>query len=168
MRSANKRRDIKTRVRESLPESLVGAPDRFVEAELDVTPDVKPASRFHYDPISDLDLMIMNGWGDIPQVDLPDDWRTRESDIPVQGPDARIVAKLKRDAADLKIRLARELSGEECRCGAGKKPAQSFCFACYDRLPRDMARAMYRRIGSGYESAYRDAVDYLKGIRRIR
>lgn len=28
-------------------------------------------------PISDLDLMIKNGWGDTPQVRLPVDWRTR-------------------------------------------------------------------------------------------
>jgi hypothetical protein len=28
-------------------------------------------------PISDLDLMIRNGWGDTPQTKIPADWRTR-------------------------------------------------------------------------------------------
>lgn len=28
-------------------------------------------------PISDIDLMIRNGWGDTPQTKLPKDWRTR-------------------------------------------------------------------------------------------
>lgn len=28
-------------------------------------------------PMSDLDLMIENGWGDTPQERLPTDWRTR-------------------------------------------------------------------------------------------
>ena len=27
-------------------------------------------------PMSDLDLMIENGWGDVRQCDLPEDWRT--------------------------------------------------------------------------------------------
>ena len=42
---------------------------------------VKPARvdppKLNLQPMSDLDLMIANGWGDTPQVDLPPDWRTR-------------------------------------------------------------------------------------------
>lgn len=29
------------------------------------------------DPMSDLDLMIKNGWGDTKQINLPKDWRVR-------------------------------------------------------------------------------------------
>jgi hypothetical protein len=36
-------------------------------------------------PISDLDLAIRNGWGDIPQTQLPPDWRTRRR-IPRSAP----------------------------------------------------------------------------------
>ena len=28
-------------------------------------------------PMSDIDLMIANGWGNTPRVDIPKDWRTR-------------------------------------------------------------------------------------------
>lgn len=36
------------------------------------------APRIRLDPMSDLDLMIANGWGDTPQHRLPADWRTRK------------------------------------------------------------------------------------------
>lgn len=29
-------------------------------------------------PLSDLDLMIENGWGDTPQTSIPADWRTHK------------------------------------------------------------------------------------------
>jgi hypothetical protein len=35
-----------------------------------------------YSPISDLDLMIQNGWGETPQYRLPKDWRTRRNPHP--------------------------------------------------------------------------------------
>ena len=28
-------------------------------------------------PMSDIDLMIANGWGNTPQTRIPEDWRTR-------------------------------------------------------------------------------------------
>jgi hypothetical protein len=33
--------------------------------------------RLGLQPLSDLDLMIKNGWGDTPQTKLPADWRTK-------------------------------------------------------------------------------------------
>ena len=37
------------------------------------------AFRLNLTPTEDLDLMIANGWGDTPQVDLPTDWRVRKN-----------------------------------------------------------------------------------------
>ena len=54
-----------------------------------------------------------------------------------------------------------ELQSEECQCGRWKKPGYSFCFICYRRLPRDMQRALYRRVFDGYEEAYEEAVAFL-------
>jgi hypothetical protein len=34
--------------------------------------------RLNLTPVSDLDLMIANGWGDTPQDRMPADWRTRK------------------------------------------------------------------------------------------
>ncbi len=48
-------------------------------------------------PMSDLDLMIENGWGSTPQTQIPADWRTRKkpadprSTVPksIKGPGVR-------------------------------------------------------------------------------
>ncbi len=40
-------------------------------------PKATPALQL--DPMSDLDLMIENGWGETPQYRLPGDWRTRKN-----------------------------------------------------------------------------------------
>lgn len=41
--------------------------------------DCNDKPKLNLQPMSDLDLMIENGWGDTPQVELPDDWRTRKN-----------------------------------------------------------------------------------------
>lgn len=64
------------------------------------------------------------------------------------------------DAA-LVICLVRELSGISCRCGKKKIAKQTFCYACYTKLPAHMRLALYRRIGEGYEDAYQSAVGML-------
>lgn len=43
-------------------------------------PDPDPPPRLNLQPMSDLDLMIANGWGDVSQEKLPADWRTRRRD----------------------------------------------------------------------------------------
>ncbi len=55
----------------------------------------------------------------------------------------------------------RELRSEQCQCGRGKKSGKSFCYSCWKRLPEDLQRALYRRIGEGYEAAYERAVMHL-------
>jgi hypothetical protein len=61
------------------------------------------------------------------------------------------------------LELVRELRGTECRCGRPKGANKTFCQACYYALPEYMRRALYRRVGSGYEEAYSAAVAFLKG-----
>lgn len=39
----------------------------------------KHAATINFTPMSDLDLMIRNGWGNTPQRNLPADWRTRKN-----------------------------------------------------------------------------------------
>lgn len=46
-------------------------------------------------------------------------------------------------------------------CGNGKKPAQTMCYGCYKKLPRDLQQALYRRVGAGYEQAFADAMEHL-------
>lgn len=57
--------------------------------------------------------------------------------------------------------LVNELAGETCRCGKRKQRRQTFCKGCYFFLPRPMRKALYNRIGEGYETAYQAAADYL-------
>lgn len=54
-----------------------------------------------------------------------------------------------------------ELKSEECICGMPKPSGRSFCYHCYKSLPRHMQRALYQRIGDGYEEAYEEAVEWL-------
>lgn len=56
----------------------------------------------------------------------------------------------------------KELRSNECLCGYYKKPGKSFCYRCYSRLPQDMQRSLYQRIGNGYEEALDEAVKYLE------
>lgn len=59
-----------------------------------------------------------------------------------------------------------ELESEECFCGRAKKSGKSFCYRCFTELPYEMRRALYKRIGDGYEAAYDAAVDYLDALGR--
>jgi hypothetical protein len=40
-------------------------------------------AKVQFTPMEDLNLMIKNGWGDIPQNKLPADWRTRRNGDPL-------------------------------------------------------------------------------------
>jgi hypothetical protein len=55
------------------------------------------------------------------------------------------------------INVIRELAGTRCRCGASKVAKQTFCKACYFRLPAEKRRALYRHASNGYLNAYDDA-----------
>ena len=54
------------------------------------------------------------------------------------------------------------LMGTTCfGCGGSKAAERSFCGGCYFKLPEFLRRALYRRIGHGYEQAYTDSLAYL-------
>lgn len=57
----------------------------------------------------------------------------------------------------------RELKSDGCMCGKPKKKNFSFCWTCFQRLPEEMRKSLYRRMGRGYEEAYDAAVRYLSG-----
>jgi hypothetical protein len=54
-----------------------------------------------------------------------------------------------------------ELKSDECQCGKKKRPRNSFCYACYSSLPKDMQRDLYLMMDGGYEQAYDAAVHHL-------
>ena len=57
-----------------------------------------------------------------------------------------------------------ELKSNECFCGKTKKTGYSFCFYCFKELSSDIRKRLYDKVGSGYEEAYDDAIEYLKDI----
>ncbi len=67
------------------------------------------------------------------------------------------MAKNKTDTAFYKA----EKQSNECQCGRGKSPGYSFCPTCYKSLTNDMQRALYRRMGLGYEEAFEEASQWL-------
>jgi len=62
--------------------------------------------------------------------------------------------------ADIKFYIE-QLKGDECQCGRAKKNYMSFCYYCWKKLPFNMQRELYKKIRSGYEEAYDEAVEYL-------
>ena len=59
--------DLRSGSRFTTPESLVLVLEKErIRAKIELT------------PMSDLDLMIANGWGDTPQSEMPPDWRERK------------------------------------------------------------------------------------------
>ena len=63
--------------------------------------------------------------------------------------------------------LIAELQGTACRCGSTKRPKQTFCHTCYYSLSADTRRALYRRVGEGYEEAYDEAIRELEALGRV-
>jgi hypothetical protein len=49
-----------------------------------------------------------------------------------------------------------------CRCGAAKLRKTAFCQACYGALPMRLRRALWRKLGRGFEEAYQAAVEWLE------
>lgn len=46
-------------------------------------------------------------------------------------------------------------------CGQAKKRAQTLCRRDYFKLPIPMRKALYARVGSGYEQALAESLNYL-------
>ena len=63
--------------------------------------------------------------------------------------------------------LLKNLVSENCRCGAEKKSEQSFCGECYFKLSLTDRKALYRKLNSGYQEAYRKALKVLISEGRI-
>ena len=53
------------------------------------------------------------------------------------------------------------LKGDECWCQKYKRPRAAVCWSCWKRLPKDLQRDLYRRMGAGFEEAYDAAVAWL-------
>lgn len=50
--------------------------------------------------------------------------------------------------------LVRSLMSDVCpTCGGVKRPRNTLCGGCYRKLPEDLKRNLYRRVGHGYEEA---------------
>jgi hypothetical protein len=64
--------------------------------------------------------------------------------------------------------LLQELIGRRCRCGSDKAPRHTFCGRCYYALTLPTRRALYLKIGAGYEAAYTVAVEILTRAGRIK
>ena len=60
------------------------------------------------------------------------------------------------------------LRSEECACGRSKQKGRSFCYGCYQALPRGLQVDIYLRLGQGYEEAYEASVKHLEEMGRIR
>lgn len=61
----------------------------------------------------------------------------------------------------LQRQLTQELAGITCRCGQHKTARNTFCGQCYRALPPCKRRALYKKMGAGYEEAYHDAINFL-------
>jgi hypothetical protein len=62
-----------------------------------------------------------------------------------------------------KLWYIREFKSNECTCGNTKRPGSAFCSTCFMKLPYTYRMATYQRMGEGYEEAYEDAVQWLRG-----
>lgn len=55
----------------------------------------------------------------------------------------------------------KELRSTECQCGQEKTEGRSFCYGCWKKLPEELRKPLYKRIGDGYEQAYERACQCL-------
>lgn len=55
------------------------------------------------------------------------------------------------------------LKSDTCQCGQPKGYKMVFCRTCYGKLPPAIQKALYQRIGFGFEQSYDLACEYLDG-----
>jgi len=58
------------------------------------------------------------------------------------------------------------LVSKQCQCSAPKASGRSHCRTCYFRLPPPLRKALYRRLGEGYEEAYTESLAVLTEVPR--
>lgn len=56
----------------------------------------------------------------------------------------------------------RILSDKSCQCRREKKVGIAFCFTCWRSLSLGAQKAVYRKLGNGFEQAYETALKELK------
>ncbi|MDA8138009.1 MAG: hypothetical protein M0036_05075 [Desulfobacteraceae bacterium] len=71
---------------------------------------------------------------------------------------------MKTDAQHERERCAAARHSAECRCGHPKMPGAAFCMSCTLALPEALRRGTYRKIGDGFESAFREACYHLREL----
>jgi hypothetical protein len=72
------------------------------------------------------------------------------------------------DSAPKPIVLIQSLRGDLCpMCAKSKRPAQTMCPACYAKLPGQLKKDLYKRVGAGYEQAVEAAMTSL-GVTEFR
>lgn len=54
------------------------------------------------------------------------------------------------------------LKSEECQCGEPKKQRMAFCYSCFKILPDHMQKAIYRKIGNGFDEALETSAEWLR------
>lgn len=74
-----------------------------------------------------------------------------------------MMANRVKDPKDERLFYVNQLKSEECLCGKYKQPGFAFCYGCYKTLPKDHQRALYKKIGTGFEEAYDACAIYLNG-----
>ncbi len=74
---------------------------------------------------------------------------------PLRPPVAGQVNTEQRNASWLALRAAR------CVCGKAKRDQHAFCLDCYLRLPPAVQKALWQRVGHGFEEAYTAAEEWL-------
>lgn len=62
-----------------------------------------------------------------------------------------------------KAELMQSLRSETCpTCGGPKGAMRTLCLACFRKLPHTIKNRLYSRFGEGYETAFQDAMRFLK------
>lgn len=55
--------------------------------------------------------------------------------------------------------LIASLRASKCpACARHKEPGKSFCWPCWNRLPKPLRQPLYAHVGSGYEEAHAAAM----------
>ena len=66
-------------------------------------------------------------------------------------------------AETTRLFYVKAIKSDGCQCGRKKQRGRAFCYKCWLRLPLELRRPLYHKIGSGFETAYDAACSYLYG-----
>ncbi len=60
-----------------------------------------------------------------------------------------------------RLAAVKALKSGTCLCGHAKQTGMAFCFACWKKLPENIRRALYRKIGDGFTASFTAARSFL-------